>query len=323
MGSKQLGVEKLCEMKNTLAIIIPAYKSQFFRETLESIASQTNRSFRLYIGDDCSPNDIYAIIQPYYSKLDIVYKRFETNLGKQSLVKHWERCIDMSIDEEWIWLFSDDDLMESTCVEKFYNSMQSTSTQYSLYRFNNKVINGSSEVITFNDNPDIQEVLAIELFLQKKFNFKMNSFACEYIFSRKKYTQVGGFIDFPVGWCSDDSMWCKLGNLDGISTITGSYVYWRLSNVNISSVGSGFEKEKIEAILLFFEWLKTFMGKSFLLTKSMTLSSKHFLFSNIINFRKKLTIKQILYLSTRLSEIYEQSRLESIWDLCKLNLRIR
>ena len=38
-----------------LAIIIPAYKQRFLRETLDSIAKQNNHDFTVYIGDDASP----------------------------------------------------------------------------------------------------------------------------------------------------------------------------------------------------------------------------------------------------------------------------
>lgn len=38
-----------------LAIIIPAYKPRFLRETLDSIAKQNNHDFTVYIGDDASP----------------------------------------------------------------------------------------------------------------------------------------------------------------------------------------------------------------------------------------------------------------------------
>ena len=42
-------------MKDTLAIIIPAYKPDYLEETLESLTKQTNKDFKIYIGDDASP----------------------------------------------------------------------------------------------------------------------------------------------------------------------------------------------------------------------------------------------------------------------------
>ena len=44
------------EQIKKLAIVIPAYKGRFLKETLDSIAVQAHKDeFVLYIGDDASP----------------------------------------------------------------------------------------------------------------------------------------------------------------------------------------------------------------------------------------------------------------------------
>ena len=88
-------------MNSSIAIIIPAYKKDFLRSTLESIAAQDCRDFTVYVGDDASPADIYGIVHSFEDRIDIVYHRFEYNLGRTDLVGHWKRCIDMS-DEQAI-----------------------------------------------------------------------------------------------------------------------------------------------------------------------------------------------------------------------------
>ena len=52
-------------MRNTLAIVIPAYKPDFLLKTLTSIYSQSCKDFNLYIGDDCSPYDLSSIISQF------------------------------------------------------------------------------------------------------------------------------------------------------------------------------------------------------------------------------------------------------------------
>ena len=121
--------------KRNLAIVIPVYKSTFLPAALDSIAAQTCQDFTLYIGDDCSPNNIGEIVERYREKINLVYKRFDTNLGGKDLVAQWERCIDMTQDEEWLWLFSDDDVMEERCVEEFYKQLEKHS-ENRLFRFN-------------------------------------------------------------------------------------------------------------------------------------------------------------------------------------------
>ena len=69
-------------MRKKIAIIIPAYKSRFLQQTLASIAAQTDKAFTVYIGDDASPHDLKNIVCLYQDKLDIVYHRFEDELGR-------------------------------------------------------------------------------------------------------------------------------------------------------------------------------------------------------------------------------------------------
>lgn len=306
----------------SLAIVIPAYKPNYLKETLDSFAAQTNKSFTVYIGDDCSPSDLYSIIEPYFTTLNIVYHRFERNMGSQSLVKQWERCIDLVKDEEWIWLFSDDDIADTNCVEVFFLELLSSSASTSLYRFNNRIINSTSQEIRFNEATDAPKLLSVKDFLRSKFTFQLNSFACEYIFLKSKYQEVGGFIDFPLGWCSDDSMWCLMGKENGICTIQGPKVSWRLSGFNISSSKSTFEEEKIQAIIQFFEWVKKTFGKNFLFEKEIKVSSKRFLFNNIQNFRTTLTTIQLLRTTSLVSSVYDQSKLYTFIELALLNIKI-
>jgi glycosyltransferase involved in cell wall biosynthesis len=66
-----------------LEVIIPAYKSMFFPQTLLSIANQTNKKFTLYIGDDCSSENLYGIVY----QLFILHDKFINKLLKPYLIR--------------------------------------------------------------------------------------------------------------------------------------------------------------------------------------------------------------------------------------------
>jgi len=61
--------------QNNLAIVIPAYKSTFLAAALDSIAAQTCKDFTLYIGDDCSPNNLGEIVDRYMDKINYLCVR--------------------------------------------------------------------------------------------------------------------------------------------------------------------------------------------------------------------------------------------------------
>lgn len=111
-----------------LAFFIPAYKAIFLPAALDSIAAQTCKDFTLYVGDDCCPEPIGSVVEQYRGKIALVYQRFNTNLGGKDLVAQWERCIAMSKDKPYIWLFSDDDVMEPNFVEALLRQVDETKT---------------------------------------------------------------------------------------------------------------------------------------------------------------------------------------------------
>ena len=83
-----------------MAIVIPAYKGRFLKETLDSIAVQAHKDeFVLYIGDDASPERLDKIVESYQNKVNLVYHRFSENMGGKDLVAHWERCIQLAADK--------------------------------------------------------------------------------------------------------------------------------------------------------------------------------------------------------------------------------
>jgi GT2 family glycosyltransferase len=215
-----------------LAIIIPAFKAEFLRAALRSIAGQTEQDFQLYVGDDCSPAPIAEIVQEFSGELPIKYHRFEDNLGSISLVRHWERCIRMT-GEPWIWVFSDDDFMGADCVAAFFEELKRTGGTHDAYRFNSVWVNGDNKPL-LPANPSHPQNESGAEFLLARLRGGNASNMQELIFSREAWKAVGGIPDFPLAWASDDAFIAKLGEHRPIRTIFGPLVNWRLSGLNIS-----------------------------------------------------------------------------------------
>lgn len=244
-------------MNDSLAIVIPAYKIDFFNETLLSISKQTNQNFTLYIGDDCSPSNLKEIVELYTDLINIKYKRFDVNMGGSDLVGHWERCIEMCKSEKWVWLFSDDDIMEANCVESFYEAVRENSS-LDLFHFNIQVINDNGDdVETLSEFP---KFITGRKFNYLRWNNKINSYVVEYIFRKEKYESSDRFVNFKHAWHSDESTWTRIGWEQGIQTIPGARVKWRRSAVNITSDNRSINVVlgKLQASIDFAGWINTF-----------------------------------------------------------------
>ena len=215
-----------------LAIIIPAYKATFLPAALDSIAAQSCQDFTLYVGDDSSPEPISEIVEQYRDKIDLVYQRFDSNLGGRDLVAQWERCIAMSHDEPYIWLFSDDDVMEPNCVEALLRQVEATDGAYDLYHFDVNEINEKGEVT--KPLPEYPQVLSAYDFYKGKTSGRYRSYVVENVFSRKAYQQAGGFKNFDLAWGSDVATWCIFCGGKGMYKVSDAHVCWRRSSQNIT-----------------------------------------------------------------------------------------
>ncbi|WP_052731197.1 glycosyltransferase [Spirosoma radiotolerans] len=283
-------------MLKELAIIIPAYKESFLRETLYSISNQTVKLFTVYIGNDASPYNLDKIVNEFSGIIDIKYKVFEVNFGLNDLVAHWNRCIDMSENEPWIWFFSDDDIMESNCVELFYKNKNDFSFD-NLFHFNVQIIDENSKKI-YNCTKYPRHISTSDFF-KMRMNREIESFVVEYIFRRQVFIKLGKFDYFDLAWSADDAAWIKLSNVSGIRSIEGARVKWRLSKINISSFQDNNDIiiRKLTANIKYLNWVELYFTRNSI--KDYTTKIKKFkwvfrivLKSKLIEFSKK---KEIAY----------------------------
>lgn len=242
-------------MGKTVAIIIPAYKQRFLNETLASIAKQTCNDFKVYIGDDASPEDLHPIVSVYEGKMDLLYHRFEENMGRTDLVGHWERCMALS-DEPLIWLFSDDDMMPADGVARIVEAAQKHGTEKVMFRFPLEVTDEAGRT-KFKNPPFESEVISGYDLLLQKMSCKISSAAVEYVFSRDVWQKSGGFIKFPLAWCSDDATWAQFADYaGGIIALSGSPVYWRNAEGTNISNSTCYDQTKLKATRLFLKWIR-------------------------------------------------------------------
>ncbi|OOQ57093.1 glycosyltransferase family 2 protein [Mucilaginibacter pedocola] len=266
-------------MKSNLAIVIPAYKADFFRATLQSLANQTCTDFTVYIGDDNSPYNLTAIVDEFRAGLNIVYQKFDKNMGGTNLVGQWNRCMDMAGDEEWIWFFSDDDTMTENCVEQFY-AAAAQFPEKKIFHFDVNIINEQGDVI--NRTRPFPETIDVVNFHLGRWKSQLNTYVVEYIFSKEFFDKNGGFQEFDYAWHTDEATWTKLGHPAGITTIKNAFVNWRKSGVNITpnNADATIVNGKLRADMNYAEWVSAFYKQHGL---SFTFDHKFYLAKRFVN----------------------------------------
>ena len=211
-----------------LAIIIPYYKLIFFEETLESLSNQTDKRFKVYIGDDASLENPMALLNKYKAKIDYEYHRFENNLGSISLTQQWERCIALSENEDWIMVLGDDDVLSEKVIEVFYENLEEIEEKkINVLRYSSQKIDKDGNIISqVYQHPKIEK--------STDFLFrKSRSSLSEYVFKKTKINEIG-FKNFPLGWFSDILAVLEFSDFNNIYSINKVIVFVRISDLSIS-----------------------------------------------------------------------------------------
>lgn len=234
-----------------LAIVIPYFKLTFFKDTLDSLANQTDQRFNVYIGNDASNEDPVLLLEEYKGRFNFIYHRFSTNLGGTSLTKHWERCIALSGNEEWLMILGDDDYLSSTVVASWYGNYKIFNERSNVVRFATKLV--------FEETQTVSEIYAHKVWelakdsFYRKFEHQTRSSLSEHIFSRMSYSKHG-FYNYPIAWNSDDRAWLDFSEKKPLYSINSALVYIRLSDQSLSG-GKGNDYDKNTANYRFLNYI--------------------------------------------------------------------
>ncbi|MFL9834761.1 glycosyltransferase family 2 protein [Chryseobacterium terrae] len=215
-----------------LAIVIPFYKIDFFEDTLRSLSEQSDQNFNVYIGSDASPDNPEKLIEQYNINKNFYYKRFEENLGSQGkLSKQWERCIDLSKNEDWIMILADDDYISTNLVDSFYKNLETAGKEKAmLLRFKMRRVSENNEVLTDLVQPYLHAAKDYVWEDEAKKRFISIS---ENIFTRKIYNEKK-FRKYPLAWRVPMMMYMDFTDNGNVLGINEAHVCIRKSSQQLT-----------------------------------------------------------------------------------------
>lgn len=234
-----------------ISIIIPYYKIIFFKETLLSLANQTDQRFHVYIFDDNSLDDPSEILKEFEKKFSFSYYKFENNLGGISLVKHWKRCIDLVKTDEWLMILGDDDILSANVIRDFHEKLDQVNVlDIDVIRFATEMINERGIAISQKYNyPEVES--SVDSLMNKLMQLTRSSLS-EHVFRKSKFYHYS-FKDYPSALFADDILILEHSSFKNIFTINSSVIQIRKSSVNLS--GGLKISNRHEAILGFYKTL--------------------------------------------------------------------
>jgi glycosyltransferase involved in cell wall biosynthesis len=234
------------------SFLLPAYKTSFLKEAIESILNQSYRDFLLIVSDDCSPEPVYSIVEPFLADNRVHYRRNNQNVGAERLTDHWNLLLSIS-SSEYVVFPGDDDVYEAHFLEKI-DQLTQQYPEVDCIRCRTQRIDGTGT--SFQTDIAFPQIQSQQLFLTSF--YQPDSIHClgNNVFRRSSLIQISGFPLFPFAWFSDDAAIIQLSK-KGIATTIGIHFSFRSTPISISGNGEHI-CEKIQATRLFYQWVNQY-----------------------------------------------------------------
>lgn len=247
-------------MKNNplVSIAIPAYKSNFLSEAIESALNQTYKNIELIIVNDNSPQNIDSIVQQYAKDPRLYYYKNEKNIGGKDPVANWNKCLSYA-KGEFFALLCDDDFYEPTFIEELL-LLTEKFPNCNVFRTGVNVIDKNYQIINYYpSSPEwestIDYIWHVSLSLRKQT-------VSEWMYRRKHILTLNGYENIPMAWGADYYSIFKFSLNGGIASSYKRLATFRRSGINISTVHNKNMFEKLEGTKLYAHKLKELVIKN-------------------------------------------------------------
>ena len=235
------------------SIIIPAYKSHFLQESIDSIINQTYPYWQLVIINDGSPYDLDSIINKYNDER-IRYEKRNEGYGSLKLANNWNDCLKY-VTGDYVINMGDDDILLPNCLQD-YEDLITKYPQVCVFHGWAEIINEKSNIIDITEQHPKHE--SAGAFILRSWNggdFYMGNI----LLKRSFLTSYGGYINFPYAWHSDHITAYQAAYEYGVVSTDRVVFGYRKHSATISNTASNIVG-KLKADVQAKQWFENFLN---------------------------------------------------------------
>ena len=211
------------------SVTVPAYKSQFLKECIDSILVQTYTNFELIIVNDNSPQNLDSIVSQYHD-VRIRYYKNKVGFGAENVVGNWNKCLEYATGD-FIICMGDDDKLLPNCLEDYVKLIEKYPT-LNLYHTMTEIIDANSEIFNIQESrPERESMLAM---LWGRLNGRIQ-YIGDWLFRVSKLRENGGFFSLPYAWFSDLLTTIIASEEGGVANTLRPGFQYRDSRITISN----------------------------------------------------------------------------------------
>lgn len=233
-------------------IAIPAYKSRYLGEAIESCLSQTYKNFEIVIVDDASPEDLKSVVDKYHDDR-IRFYRNEKNCGAVDVVDNWNICLSYA-KGDYVICMGDDDRLLPNCLEEYAKLIEKYPGIGLLHGWT-EIIDEDSNVVSLTTHR-CEYQSAMSLAWHRSHAYELQ-FIGDFCFHTEWLRSQGGFYKLPLAWGSDDISAIIGAMKNGVANTQVPVFQYRRNRYTISSTGN--TMIKVEAIIAENKWYREFL----------------------------------------------------------------
>lgn len=234
-----------------VTIAIPAFKRHWLADAICSALDQDYHNIELIIVDDCSPQNLEEAVSPFLRDSRVCYYKNEKNLGSESIVLNWNRCLDYAKGEYFV-LLCDDDMLQSNFIsslivlaEKFPSCKLYHARKWNMNEVGDKI-----------ESPIWPEYETGEEFLRQRLMKTRHHTISEFLIKTEVLRSLGGYVVFPSGFYSDNASIIQLSQVGGIASTKECLMTFRCSDEHITgSISPKNCWDKYLAAVAYWKWI--------------------------------------------------------------------
>lgn len=223
---------EITQRRPKVSVCVPVFNgSEYIRDCIDSILSQTFTDFELVIVNDASTDDSKKIIQSYDDPR-IKYFENDRNLG---LIGNWNQCLQLS-SGDYICIFHQDDRMSPNNLEKKV-ILLGLEKQVGLVYSDTLVIDQKGMTKSkhwFNPiDPNVDFIRPGQSFFDLMF-VNLNLICCPSVMARREcYEKIGGF-DARLPFSGDMEMWMRIALFYDVAYLSQPLIQYRFHDNNLT-----------------------------------------------------------------------------------------
>ena len=251
------------------SVTIPAYKRRFLRDAIESVCQQTYNDWELVIVDDCSPEDLYAVVAPYLKDGRVTYHRNAKNCGAVDVVDNWNICLSYCTGD-YVICMGDDDRLLPCCMEEYARLIEEY-PDLNVYHAATEIIDEQGNVTDCQQKrPKWESAISL---LWNRWDNRDKQFIGDFCYRISFLRNMGGYYKLPLAWGSDDITAVMAAKDKGIANTQAFCFQYRENAMTISSSGNA--RVKMDAAVAQRKWYDAFLAS--LSKESLSESDRQYL----------------------------------------------